>query len=161
MPRRLGDGGVRPWQAGRMGGDGAALPVRQTWYPTNHQRNVRGFAVGSGLMAVVAVVAALVSDGWLSLIYGTLFGMQSVSLGVQARWHVHTRLEADASGLHVVVGRSVLTCPWNEVTEIRPSIVRGRRHTSLVAVRERGLTVDLPVTEEHLAELRRWHRTAR
>lgn len=144
-----------------MGSDSAAFPPPQTWYPANHRRNVRILGAGSGLMVVAAVTSALAVDGWLSLIYGSLFGLQAVSLGLQARWHARHRLEADATGLHVAGRRDTLTVPWGEITEIRPSVVRGRRHTYLVAVRERGLTVDLPVTEEHLDELRRWHEVTR
>lgn len=152
---------VTRWHPGRMEGVDGALPARQTWFPAKHRRNVRTFATGSGLMVAAAVFALVASDGLSSLMFGGLFAVQAVNFGIQASYHARTRLEADQSGLHVVAGRSTQTYPWDEITEIRPSIARGRRHTHLVAVRERGLTVDLPVTEEHLEELLRWHRAAR
>lgn len=134
-----------------------ALPARQTWYPERRRRDVRVFAVGSGVMAIAAVFAAVTYDGVSSLMFAVLFVLQSVNFGYQARFRARSCLEADAAGLHHVIGGQRLSYPWGDITEIRPSIAKGRHHTHLVAVRERGMTVDLPVTEEHLEELRRWH----
>ena len=150
-----------------MGADGAPgdpgdppLPPSRRWYYPQRRRDVRLFLAGS-VLSVAAVVLLLFQGGDMRWLLISLFAFQTVNFGFQAWSASHTWLEADAMGLHVSLGRSRVTYPWEDITEVRPSIARGRRRTHLVAVRRTGPVVDLPVTEEALEELRRRHAAAR
>lgn len=119
------------------------------------------FAVLSLVMAalvVLGLVAGSVDSG------GDVFRLavptaHAVVFAALAWTHSRLRLEVDTAGLHVVTPFRRTTHPWDDITEIRPSIAQGKR-TYLVLVRGGHEVVDLPVTEEHLADLRRWHAAA-
>jgi len=149
-----------------VGADGAPsepgdppLPPSRRWYYPQRRRYVRIF-VAAGVLAAGATVVLLFWGGQMRWLLIGLFALQAANFGFQAWSASRTWLEADAVGLHLALGRSRATYPWEDITEIRPSIARGRRRTYLVAVRRTGPVVDLPVTEEALEELRRRHAAA-
>ena len=84
---------------------------------------------------------------------------QTVAFTIVTWIHTRTRIEADAEGLHLVDAFRKVTYPWGDIVEIRPSIAKGKR-TYLVLVRRNSPIIDLPITEEHLDELRRWQQAA-
>lgn len=94
-------------------------------------------------------------DAAITLIYGA----QSASFALMAWTYSRYRIEADADGLHLIRALRTATYRWEDIAEIRPSIAKGKR-TFLVLVRRNRQIIDLPITEEHLDELRRWHQTA-
>jgi hypothetical protein len=111
----------------------------------------------------MSVVAAFLAVLWLTdndrdsvVLIASAYGLQSEVFAMVAWVHRRSRLRADPTGLHWDTGLRTRTYPWEDITEIRPSIARGKR-TFLVLVRGNHEVVDLPVTEEHLDELRRWH----
>jgi len=131
---------------------------KQTWR-TAHGRM---FATFFGLLSLVMTGLAALGlaagpgiDGFRLV----LTAGQAIAFGVLAWVHGRLRLEVDLAGVHrVMAGRST-SYPWEEITEIRPSIAKGRT-TYLVLVQVDGTVVDLPVTEEILTELRRWQAAA-
>ena len=140
---------------------GNASPPRQTSYPVHR----RLFAWTFGTLALLFLV--LVTLRWFAvdergpwdLVITLTYVAQIVTYAALAWVHTKTRLEADAEGLHVVNPLRRSTYPWGEIAEIRPSIAKGKR-TYLVLVQSNRRIVDLPITEEHLDELRRWHQAA-
>jgi hypothetical protein len=141
--------------------DTGGLPAQQTWYPARRRLFVALFATFSVCNIVLAILwsqrLATEPSGVVvavTVAYGALAVVPAI-----AAWKASSaRIVADAHGLHVVDSPAMTTYPWADITEIRPSILKGRR-TYLVLVQRAGPTIDLPVTEEQLDALRRWHQT--
>lgn len=138
-----------------------ALPARQTWRPARQ----RLFVV---VFTVISIANVFVAFAWFSndhigttmrIVSLVLYGGISVLTALAAWNQSRARLEADHEGLHLLRYPRTTTYLWEDISEIRPSIIKGKR-TYVVLVQHDGRTVDLPVTEEHLTALRRWHRAA-
>jgi hypothetical protein len=139
---------------------GRALPPRQTWYPVHRRLLVSLFSAAALLYLALITLSWFNPDergSWEPITL--LYVGQVVAFSILAWAHTRTRIEADAEGLHLVDPFRKVTYPWDDIVEIRPSIAKGKR-TYLVLVRRNHPIIDLPITEEHLDELRRWHQTA-
>ncbi|MEE6281030.1 PH domain-containing protein [Georgenia sp. MJ170] len=159
--RRLTWHAERMAPTGEASDDTGALPARQTWHPARRRLFVTVFSTLSVLNIVLAIV-------WLNndemgpamrIALPVLYAGFSVVAALAAWSQSRTRLEADLDGLHLVIPPRRTTYRWEDISEIRPSILKGRR-TYLVLVQRDGETIDLPVTEEHLSGLQRWHQAA-
>jgi hypothetical protein len=133
-------------------------PAQETWYPARRRLWVTLFTVTSLLM-VVAVIVALTFGDRDTPAYFIILLAQAVVMALQAWTHSRIRLRADAGGLHWVAPLRTTTYRWEDIAEIRPSILKGKQ-TYLVLVLRNRQVIDLPVTEEYLASLRRWHAAA-
>lgn len=132
------------------------LPPSQTWHPRRQRHDVVLFIVFSALMAAIGAYHLL---GGGRVLLGAGYAALAAPYAWLA-WRSHrSRLVADATGLHVFDGRNEVTYAWADIRQIRPSIARGR-HTQLVVVLDGRPAADLPLTEEHLPGLRRWHARA-
>lgn len=148
-----------PMDDGAAANDPQPLPAEQTW-PIARRRFYVTFAIAGSAVAAAGLVFAVVTyEEWSDLLLASSFALQLALFGGLAWNSAQPGLRADATGLHGLAGWSRETYPWETISEIRPSILKGRR-TYLVAVRDGLPTVDLPLTEEHLGELQRWHRAA-
>ncbi|WP_345045394.1 PH domain-containing protein [Georgenia daeguensis] len=137
-----------------------ALPPRQTWHPV-HRRLLISICAAAALLPLVSITlrwSAADERGLWDLT--TLLSVgQTVAFTILTWIHTRTRIDADTEGLHLVDAFRTVTYPWEDIAEIRPSIAKGKR-TYLVLVRRNHPIIDLPITEEHLDELRRWHQAA-
>lgn len=135
----------------------------ETWYPAQRRTSIVIFVILSVVGAGSAVAQLATSDidsGWDLLLTPSSSVMLAGACAFFAWMHSKTRLQADADGLHVTApGGRTTTYPWEDIREIRPNIAKAKK-TPLVIVRNSGSTVDLPVTEEQLDALRRWHAAA-
>ncbi|MDD9206974.1 PH domain-containing protein [Georgenia sp. 10Sc9-8] len=142
--------------------DEAAEPGSETWYPSWRRTGIVLLIILSALFATAAVTQLATSDidsGW-DLFTPSSSAIWAGATAFLAWMHSKTRLQADADGLHVTApGGRTTTYPWEDIREIRPNIAKAKK-TPLVIVRNSGSTVDLPVTEEDLDALRRWHAAA-
>jgi hypothetical protein len=138
-----------------------ALPPRQTWYPA-HRRAFASLYIAVAALMLIAIAILWFPAGergrW-DLALTLILAVQIVAFPVLAWTHTRARLEADAEGLHLVQPLGRTTYRWDDIAEIRPSILKGKK-TYLVLVRRNKEIIDLPVTEEHLDTLRRWHQAA-
>ncbi|GAA3512794.1 hypothetical protein GCM10022262_40940 [Georgenia daeguensis] len=170
---RYGDGGrhlpdgerlaCHAWRVQPTGGtnhSSGALPPRQTWHPV-HRRLLISICAAAALLPLVSITlrwSAADERGLWDLT--TLLSVgQTVAFTILTWIHTRTRIDADTEGLHLVDAFRTVTYPWEDIAEIRPSIAKGKR-TYLVLVRRNHPIIDLPITEEHLDELRRWHQAA-
>lgn len=138
-----------------------ALPPRQTWYLARRHLYVLLFVLFSAITLALAILRLTTGSPEPGPRIALALGHAALAIypAYLALSASRARLEADAEGLHLVQWPRTTTYRWSEIAEIRPSIVKGTR-TPLVLVPHRGLVVDLPVTDEHLDELRRWHEAA-
>ncbi|MCM3660462.1 hypothetical protein M3148_05555 [Georgenia satyanarayanai] len=137
------------------------LPSSQTWYPPRQMRWLPAAAVVIAVLAAAMAVWHLVSsekDTGERVVNVVVYVLMAVTFAGMAWSHRESSATADSEGLSTRIGRVSETYPWQDIVEIRPSIARGTRHTMLVLVlADDHRTIDLPVTEEHLGELRGWH----
>lgn len=144
-------------------GSGPPLPSSQTWYPP---RRMRWYPVAAAVVAVLAAANAVwhlvgsEQDTGERVVMVVMLTLMAVVFAALARSHGQASVTADRTGLSTRIGRATVTYPWQDIVEIRPTIARGTRYTGLVLVLPGHRTIDLPVTEEHLDELRRWHEDA-
>lgn len=138
-----------------------ALPPRQTWYPARRHLHVALFVIFSAAMLALAFLRLTITslEPGVRIVFAVMHAALAILPAYLALSASRSRLEADSEGLHIVQWPRTTTYRWADIAEIRPSIVKSRR-TLLVLVPHHGLIVDLPVTEEHLGELRRWHESA-
>jgi hypothetical protein len=138
-----------------------AIPLRETWYPARRRLFVTLFSAAAAVMLIAIVIVWFpgTERGRWNPIITAVYAIQVVAFTLAAWSYSRVRLEADASGLHLVNPPRTTTFSWEDIAEIRPSIAKGKR-TYLVLVRSNREVIDLPVTEEHLDELRRWQQAA-
>lgn len=132
-------------------------PASQTWVPARRRGLTITFGVLGATMLSLAVANVALDEiqaGWGLL--PVMQGAYGVLLLVLARGHSALRVRADRVGLHLVGPRGTTTYRWDDVVEVRPSIVRGKKTFLVLVLRDQPLPVDLPITEEHLEDVRRW-----
>ncbi|WP_127572038.1 PH domain-containing protein [Georgenia faecalis] len=133
-------------------------PTSQTWVPARRRQWAIGFSILGALLLSAAVGGAAVAgvrSGW-DLVTPLLQGAYGVVCLMVAGLHLALRVRADRVGLHLVGPRGTTTYRWDDVVEVRPSIVRGKKTFLVLVLRDQQLPVDLPITEEHLENVRRW-----
>ena len=144
-------------------GSAPPLPSSQTWYPPRQMRWLPAAAVVVAVLAPANAVWYLVGseqDTGERVVMIVMLTLMAVVFAALARSHRQSSVPADSTGLSTRSGQITQTYPWQDIVEIRPTIARGTRYTGLVLVLPGHRTIDLPVTEEHLDELRRWHAVA-